>query len=90
MSAAPKKRAPFTVGKSSAAEAQRERIVKALTVSPKTSHDLRCIGIYQVSARIKELRQRFGFNIKTELVTLWDTHGYQHDRCALYSLVVTP
>lgn len=71
--------------KSSTTEAQHDRIIDALCNSPKTSHELRCMGIYQVSARIKELRA-MGFNIRTERVTLHDRDGYPHPRCALYSL----
>lgn len=42
--------------KSCATEAQRERILDALRLRPHTSHELRCLGIYQAPARIKELR----------------------------------
>jgi len=73
--------------KSCAIEAQHERILQALSWRPHTSHDLRAIGIYQVSTRIKELRE-LGHAIFTDRVTLTDVFGYQHPRCALYSLGV--
>ncbi len=72
-------------GKSPAVEAQRARILAALKHGPKTSHQLRCAGIYQVSARIKELRE-MGYRIHTHRVNLVDSDGYWHPRCALYSL----
>jgi len=73
--------------KSCATEAQRERIIQALRLRPHTSHELRRLGIYQAPARIKELRDRFHFNIETHRVNLVDVDGYWHPRCALYSLI---
>lgn len=69
--------------KSTASEAQRERILEALRTGPKTSYDLRRLGCYQCAARVIELR-RAGFDIRTELVTLYDRDGYMHPRCARY------
>lgn len=73
--------------KSTASEAQRERILNALARGPKTSYDLRRLGCYQAPARIKELRDRFGYDITTTRVTLVDRDGYTHPRAALYSLI---
>lgn len=73
--------------KSTAKEAQRERIIEALKLRPQTSYDLRRLGIYQAPARIKELRDKFGFSITTSLVTVVDRDGYLHPRCALYTLI---
>lgn len=72
--------------KSTASEAQRQRILNALRTGPKTSYDLRRLGCYQAPARIIELR-RMGFDIETELVDLYDRDGYLHPRCALYHLI---
>ena len=74
-------------GKSTAGEAQRERIIKALLSGPKTTHDLRCLGCYQAPARVKELRDRYGYVIVTERVTLYDSYGYRHRNAARYRLV---
>ncbi|WP_420375352.1 helix-turn-helix domain-containing protein [Pollutimonas sp. H1-120] len=71
--------------KSTASEAQRQRILDALRVGPKTSYDLRRIGCYQTPTRILELR-RMGYAIRTEFVTLYDRDGYMHPRCARYHL----
>lgn len=78
--------------KSTATEAQYERILTALRQGPQTSYALRLLGCYQAPARIKELRDKFGFNIETELVTLFDHEGYMHPRAARYHLheEVTP
>lgn len=82
--------APKFSEESCATENQRQRIIHALRRRPRTSHDLRRLGIYQAPARIKELRDRFGYGITTDPVTLTDSDGYTHDRCALYTLVSEP
>lgn len=74
---------------STAAEAQRARVLVALRVSPKTSYDLRRLGIYQAPARILELRRR-GYRISTDLVPLVDADGYTHQGVALYTLLDEP
>lgn len=76
--------------KSTSGEAQRERIVRALMLRPQTSYDLRRSGCYQSAARVKELRDRFGYVITTDRVTLVDRDGFSHARCALYTLVSAP
>lgn len=75
--------------KSTIAEAQRQRILNRLRVGAKATYDLRRIGIYQAPTRIIELR-RSGYEIRTEIVTLWDRDGYVHPRCALYTLASEP
>lgn len=72
--------------KSTHAEAQRERILHALCVGPKTSYELRRIGCYQCPTRVLELR-RMGYDIRTERVSIWDEDGYRHCGVALYTLV---
>lgn len=76
--------------KSTATEAQRERILHALRRRPQTSYDLRCLGIYQAPARVMELRDRLGYSIVTDRVTLFDRDGYAHPRAAIYSLIGEP
>ncbi|MDI1342418.1 helix-turn-helix domain-containing protein [Polaromonas sp.] len=73
--------------KSTATEAQRDRILQALRCRPQTSYDLRRLGCYQAPARVKELRDRFGYGITTDRVTLYDRDGFAHPRAALYTLV---
>ena len=74
---------------STATQAQRARIVEVLRRGPHTSYELRQIGCYQAPARILELR-RAGYEIRTQLVNLWDRDGYEHKNCALYHLEDEP
>ena len=76
--------------KSTNSEAQRQRIAEALRRRPQTTHDLRCLGVFQVATRIKEMRDRFGFNILTERVALYDRDGYLHRGAARYVLIAEP
>lgn len=71
--------------KSTSTKDQRDRVLQALRRGPKTSYELRRLGIYQQSTRIFELRKQ-GYDIKTELVDLYDRDGYLHRNCALYHL----
>lgn len=71
--------------KSTASEAQRTRILKALARRPHTSYELRKLGCYQCPARIIELRRQ-GYEISTERVSIWDDEGCRHDGVALYTL----
>ena len=66
--------------KSTGTDAQRERIVEALRLRPHTSYDLRRLGIYQAPARVKELRDRFGYGITTDPVVIVDRDGYRGGR----------
>lgn len=72
--------------KSSHSEAQRQRIIAALRCRPQTTEDLRQIGIFQAATRVKELRDRFHYNIETVRVTVVDRESYSHPRAALYVL----
>ena len=76
--------------KSTATRDQYKRIVEALRMRPQTSYDLRRLGIYQAPARIKELRDKFGYSITTDPVVIVDRDGYHHARVALYTLVSEP
>lgn len=75
--------------KSTGTAAQRERIIEALRRSPKTTDELRAMGIYQTSARIHELR-RMGYEIDTALYDGWSADGYSHARMARYELTGEP
>lgn len=76
--------------RSTSVEAQRDRILAALREGPKTSYDLRRLGAYQCCARVKELKDRFGFNIRTERVTLYDRDSFCHPGAARYHLEGEP
>ena len=63
--------------KSTATDAQRERIIEALRIRPHTSYDLRRLGIYQAPARVKELRDghltamKMAASEVSERMTMW-------------------
>ncbi|RYF61669.1 MAG: hypothetical protein EOO27_00915 [Comamonadaceae bacterium] len=76
-------------GRSTQTEAQIRRIVAALRTGPKTTDDLRKLGVYQTSARIWGLRAR-GYNIVTDLFDGYAADGYSHARMARYTLVNEP
>lgn len=76
--------------KSTTSEAQRQRILDALRTGPKTSYELRRLGAYSCAARVKELRDWFQYEIRTDRVTLYDQDGYAHPRSALYVLEAEP
>ena len=75
--------------KSTATAAQEMRIVEGLRISPKTTDDLRRLGVYQVSARIWGLRAK-GYNIETVLFDGYAADGYSHARMARYTLLAEP
>lgn len=72
--------------KSTATEAQLQRVLAMLRHRPQTSHDLLKAGIYHPPRRIRDLRER-GHIITTERITLTDRDGYQHRNCAEYTLI---
>ncbi len=79
--------APNSTRPSSATEAQRERILRALRRGPQSTDSLRKMGVMMPAARVKELRDRFGCFIETTRITMVDRDGFIHCGVALYSLV---
>lgn len=75
--------------KSTATAAQERRILEALRISPKTTSDLRALGIFQTSARIWTLRAK-GYDIETTLFDGYAADGYSHTRMARYTLLSEP
>jgi len=77
--------------KSTATEAQYERIVTMLRVGPKSTFDFRKAGIMSPASRIKELNDRYGFYIPTiDQRDLYDSEGFLHKRVAVYELIDEP
>lgn len=70
-------------------EAQRQKILTALRSGPKTTDQLRALGVYQVSARIWGLRAS-GYNIVTDLFDGYAADGLRHSRLGRYTLVSEP
>lgn len=75
--------------RSTETEAQEQRAVLAMRLGPKTTDDLRKLGLYQVSARIWSLRQK-GYEIETDLFTGYAADGMKHTRMARYKLISEP
>ncbi|MDR6523077.1 hypothetical protein J2789_005767 [Variovorax paradoxus] len=64
---------------------QMQRVLAALRRGPKTSDELRSLGIYMPSTRIFYLREQ-GYAIRTDLVMSFTNDGYTHNRLARYTL----
>lgn len=65
--------------------AQRSLVLETLKLSPKTTYDLRRMGIFQPPTRIFELKA-MGYPIETSRVRVIDQDGYPHNGVALYTL----
>ena len=77
--------------KSTATEAQYERIRNMLRTGTRSTFDFRKAGIMAPAARIKEMNDRLGYYIPTiALRDLWDDEGYCHPRVAVYELIDEP
>jgi hypothetical protein len=75
--------------RSTATEAQRERIAALLRMRPHNGYELRRAGCYQCPTRIFELRAR-GYDIETQRVSVVDRDGFSHRGVALYVLLAEP
>lgn len=77
--------------KSTATQAQYERLLPLLRLRPHHTMELRRAGIMMPAARIKELNDRYGYSIeRVERISLWDEWGFCHAGVAVYSLVSEP
>lgn len=89
VSSAPSKR-KFTK-KSTATEAQYERLLQLLRLRPHNTMELRRAGIMMPAARIKELNDRYDYSIDTiDRINLTDEWGFPHSGVAIYSLISEP
>lgn len=70
---------------STSTKAQQDRALQAMRLGPKTTDELRALGIYQVSARIFGLRA-LGYSIRTDLFDGYAADGMHHARLARYTL----
>lgn len=78
-------------GKSTATEAQYERVLLMLRAGPKNTMELRRAGVMMPAARIKELNDRYGYIIpRINRIDLWDEWGFKHARIAVYELKGEP
>lgn len=66
------------------ATSQRVRLLERLQLGPVSTFDARYeLNIMAPAPRVKELREQ-GHPIQTDLQTLTDPLGFEHDRVAVY------
>jgi hypothetical protein len=75
--------------RSTATEAQIERLVAMLRIRPRHTHELRRDGISHPAGRVLDLTKR-GYLITADRVTTVDSDGFRHVGVARYSLVSEP
>ena len=77
--------------KSTATEAQYERIITMLRSGRKNTLDFRRAGCMSPAARIKELNDNYGAYIPTvSTVNIVDEWGFSHKGIAVYELIDEP
>jgi hypothetical protein len=82
---------PNFTNKSTATEAQYERIDRMLSTGAKSTFDFRRAGIMAPAARIKEMNEKLGYNIATiALRDIYDEEGFLHKRVGVYELIERP
>jgi hypothetical protein len=74
--------------KSTETSVQLAKALALLKQRPHTTMELRDRGIMMPAARIHQLRHQYGHDIVTENVTLYDTNGFRHHKCARYRLIL--
>ena len=75
--------------KSTATEAQRQRVIEALRRRPHHTYDMRSKGISHPAGRVRELNKR-GYLIVSDRITTTDSDGFTHVNVALYTLIGEP
>ena len=75
--------------KSTATEAQLDRLLILLRLRPHHTHELRSKGISHPAGRVLNLIER-GCVIDSDRITSVDSDGFQHVGVALYTLVSEP
>lgn len=77
--------------KSTATEAQYERIERMLSTGEKNTFQFRKAGIMSPATRIKEMNDKLGYYIpRIDQRDIYDDEGYCHPRVAVYELIDRP
>ncbi len=77
--------------KSTATEAQYERIDRMLSTGEKNTFQFRKAGIMSPATRIKEMNDKLGYYIpRIDQRDIYDDEGYCHPRVAVYELIDRP
>ena len=86
-----KRRKRRATNKSTATEAQYDRILEMLRTGPKNTYELRGAGISQPAARILELNRYFDAYIpRCSEINMVDEWGFSHRGIAVYELIDEP
>jgi len=83
-----KREAKFSA-RSTATEAQIQRLLGLVTTRPHHTHELRKVGISHPAGRIRDLEGR-GYAFEACRITTIDSDGYMHRGVALYTLIGVP
>lgn len=75
--------------RSTATEAQIQRLLALLRQGPRHTHELRCMGISHPAGRVLDLLKR-GYHVASDRVTTVDGDGFTHVGVARYSLISEP
>ena len=75
--------------RSTATEAQIQRLLGLIKIRPHHTHELRKFGISHPAGRILDLEKR-GFVFDSDRITTIDSDGYAHRGVALYTLIGIP
>ncbi|KQP35859.1 hypothetical protein ASF44_21420 [Pseudorhodoferax sp. Leaf274] len=75
--------------KSTAREAQIQRVLDMLREGPRNTYEFRSRGISHPAQRILDLQAR-GWSITSSRITTVDSDGFTHVNVALYSLSAGP
>lgn len=75
--------------RSTATEAQIQRLLGLIAARPHHTHELRKVGISHPAGRIRDLEKR-GYVFDSDRITTVDSDGFTHRGVALYTLVSAP
>ena len=75
--------------KSTATEAQIQKLIALLSIRPRHTYELRMLGISHPAGRILDLVKR-GFLFESKRVTTIDSDGFTHHGVALYTMLSAP
>lgn len=75
--------------KSTATEAQLQKLIALVSVRPRHTHELRMLGISHPAGRICDLVKR-GYVFSSQRVTTVDGDGFTHRGVAMYTMLSAP
>jgi hypothetical protein len=75
--------------RSTATEAQIQKLLELLRIRPRHTHELRKLGISHPAGRKNDLKNR-GYKFDKQLINTIDSDGFLHVGVALYSLISEP